>query len=483
MKSLSSTDWSRSARTKRKLESTDSDATQTRITCYFEVINKISQIVKQNKFLSNLLQSPLADSAAKTSADTNSASVLNKLLTNIENNAQKHPKGRRHNEIIKKFATVLYTYAGSMAYDFLQKNMPEALPSLRTVQSLIQSQYSHIEEGCFRFDELLEHLKRFDSPHIVAVAEDATRIINKVEYDPATNKCVGFVLPQTSNGLPDIDAYLAVSFKGIEHMFQTASIAKYAYMYVVQPLKESTPSFCLASVGTNNKFTAKEVLQTWTYIYSKLKKRKVDVISFAADGDSRLMRAMRVTLPLLTEDPLTGMSLNKGLNCSGVPDLISHWLCTKLMPMVSCVQDTVHIGVKLKARFLKPSIVLPMGSYLATNAHFQMIVKLYGKEKHGLRARDIDHRDKQNFDAVGQLIKASYLLDELPDAVGTRCYINVMKSVVDSYLDKSLSPAKRIEEIWYAVFFLRYWRSGYFTILHSHSRKTSLLAMHSCALR
>ena len=83
-----------------------------------------------------------------------------------------------------------------------------------------------------------------------------------------------------------------------------------------------------------------------------------------------------------------------------------------------------------------------------------MVVKLYGKEKHGLRARDIDHQDKQNFDAVGQLIKASHQLDDLPEAVGTKYYINVMKSVVDSYLDKSLDPAKRIEEIWHAAFFL-----------------------------
>ncbi len=170
------------------------------------------------------------------------------------------------------------------------------------------------------------------------------------------------------------------------------------------------------------------------------------------------MRSMRITLPLLTVDPLLEMSLNRSLNCTGVPDILSHWLCMKTIPTISCVQDIVHVRVKLKAHFLKPSIVLPIGNYIATKAHFQMIVKLYGKEKHGLRTRDIDHRDKQNFDAVGHLIKASYLLDDLPDAVGTNYYINVMKSVVDSYLDKSLSPKQRIEEAWYAVFFLRYWR-------------------------
>ena len=57
----------------------------------------------------------------------------------------------------------------------------------------------------------------------------------------------------------------------------------------------------------------------------------------------------------------------------------------------------VHIGVKLKARMLKPS----------NSLYFSIIVKLYGKEKQGLRVRDLDHRDKQNFDDVLNLIKAS----------------------------------------------------------------------------
>ncbi len=84
---------------------------------------------------------------------------------------------RRHNETIKKFATILYIYTGSMAYEFIHRNLPEALPSLRTVPSLIHSEYSHIEEGKFRFDELLEHLTKHNAPNIVAIAEDAARVL------------------------------------------------------------------------------------------------------------------------------------------------------------------------------------------------------------------------------------------------------------------------------------------------------------------
>ena len=56
------------------------------------------------------------------------------------------------------------------------------------------------------------------------------------------------------------------------------------------------------------------------------------------------------------------------------------------------------------------------------------------------------------------MIRASHLLHDLPEAVGTMMYVNVMKSVVNSFLDKSLSPEERIEEMWYGTFFVRYWR-------------------------
>ena len=76
-----------------------------------------------------------------------------------------------------------------MAYEFIHRNIPEGLPSLRTIQSLVFSQYRHIKEGEFQFDGVQEHLKNHGAPSVVAIAEDATRIINRIEYDPATNRC------------------------------------------------------------------------------------------------------------------------------------------------------------------------------------------------------------------------------------------------------------------------------------------------------
>ena len=107
-----------------------------------------------------------------------------------------------------------------------------------------------------------------------------------------------------------------------------------------------------------------------------------------------------------------------------------------------CIQDIVHVGVKLKARLLKPSIVLPLGSFIATSSHLHMLLKLCGKDQHGLRHSDLNHKDKQNFDAVENIIRASSLLDMMPDAEGTKCYVNVMSSAIYSFLDKNMSPLR-----------------------------------------
>ena len=99
----------------------------------------------------------------------------------------------------------------------------------------------------------------------------------------------------------------------------------------------------------------------------------------------------------------------------------------------------MHIGVKLKAHLLKPGIILPLGSYIASSSHLHVLVRLTSKDQHGLRARDLNHKDRQNFDAVEHIVKASHLLHSIPDALGTQYYIKVVSAALYSYLDKSMS--------------------------------------------
>ena len=379
--------------------------------------------------------------------------ILQSLMANAEKNAGKVSTQRRHDTIMKQFSTLLLIYCGSMSYQLIQANMPEALPSLRLVQNIIHTQYKHINEGVFRFDDALAHLIRHKAVLNITVSEDATRITSRIDYDVRSDRCIGFVLPLDKNGLPRTDAYVANSFEDIQDYFHKAAISKYAYVYTIQPLQEGVPSFCLACIGTDNKFTAEEILQRWQYIHSEFYKRGVTVVNFAADGDSRLLKAMRVALHF-TNSANVHFSPNKTtLN----KPLFENWLDTKLCPVV-CIQDMVHIGVKFKSRLLKPAILLPMGSFIVSSTHLSMLTSIYGKDVHGLRAKDLDHHDKQNFAAVERIIRAAPLLQNMSDALGTKCYIEIMESALYSYLNKTYSPDKRLEEIWFATFVLRYWR-------------------------
>ena len=398
-------------------------------------------------------------------------------MLNAEKNVCKYPTQVRHSEIIKKFATALFIYCGPLSYEFIHQNMHEALPSLRTVQRIIHAEYKTLDEGMFRFDDLSRHIVEYKATKVVSIGEDATRVITRVDYDPETDRCVGFVLPLDNKGLPLVDSFLATSFAAIENMFKSASVAKYAYVYMAQPLESGAPPFCLACLGTDNKFIAQHLLQRWQFIVSNCSDRGISVISFGGDGDSRVMKAMRVSTLLLVSpsDPLSGEF--------SVPstDLVidrswKSWFCIRATT-ISFVQDVVHVGVKLKLRLLNQSVSLKMGPLEAGVHHLEQLRCKYGKEQHLLRERDLNCKDKQNYDAVLHIINAAPLLDDLPGAGATKCYVEIMESVVSSYLDKSLDIVCRIEKIWYAAFFLRYWRK-WVLLHHLYTLKSNFITQN-----
>lgn len=56
--------------------------------------------------------------------------------------------------------------------------MPEAFPSLRTVQKEASGKYCSMVEGEFRFDILSDHLDAYNAPKVISVSEDATRVLS-----------------------------------------------------------------------------------------------------------------------------------------------------------------------------------------------------------------------------------------------------------------------------------------------------------------
>lgn len=125
------------------------------------------------------------------------------------------------------------------------------------------------------------------------------------------------------------------------------------------------------------------------------------------------------------------------------------------------IQDTTHIGTKLRNRLLKPSISLPFGIKAISLSHLKSLLQIAPKDLHGLVLSDISPDDRQNFRSLEKVMNNSVtdaLRKYVIDSQATIVYINLCKNVTSSFLDRNLKPLERIYGIWNVIFLLRIWR-------------------------
>ena len=228
------------------------------------------------------------------------------------------------------------------------------------MQRLI-SKKQQINEGSFYFDELIAHLNEWKSASYINRHLDDTRIIHKIEYDPLTDRYVGFVLP-LKDGLPICDAYVYGTFKEISDAYKDCPIAKYAHIIVAKPITVNTPSFVLSVLGTYSKYNSDVISKRWTFVRNELSKRNVKVISYRGDGAGPFLKAM------VEESHIFNIS-----ESSNIP---TAWREFFLMPQISHrdfhSHDTVHL--LLRMRLLTPSNLTVIGTETAGVAHLKYFV-------------------------------------------------------------------------------------------------------------
>ena len=143
-------DWSHGTRRHISLLKAGSDPNQLKITSFFEYIDTVTNCIKSTPHLQEVLKMESAVTGTICNAD-NFNGILKRLILNAEKNAGRAYQGRRHDFIVKKFATSLFIFSGPLAYNFLQQNLPLSLPSLRSIQRCVSKEYTHIctSEGEF----------------------------------------------------------------------------------------------------------------------------------------------------------------------------------------------------------------------------------------------------------------------------------------------------------------------------------------------
>ena len=117
----------------------------------------------------------------------------------------------------------------------------------------------------------------------------------------------------------------------------------------------------------------------------------------------------------------------------------------------------------MRTKLITSSNLIVMGAETACRSHLQFIIDTFSRSKHGLTMRCIDHKDKQNFESVSTLVSENVeqCLKEIDNEMctkGTTFYLQLMRDVRDSFLNKEISPLSRILLMWRTMFFSRIWR-------------------------
>ena len=73
--------------------------------------------------------------------------------------------------------------------------------------------------------------------------------------------------------------------------------------------------------------------------------------------------------------------------------------------------------------------------YTAGSHHLRLIQNSFGKDDHGLREKDLNHKDRQNYEDVLRKTSRSVqnLLATFHDSKGTAAYVDIIRLVIDSF--------------------------------------------------
>lgn len=378
---------------------------------------------------------------------------LEKLVSAADRNSVREKSGYRYDHDVKQMATYFRMLAGPLAYESIQRNLECSLPTLSSTNRYIRKMNCNIVEGILRCEELRKYLEERNLPLTVSLSEDATRINGRVQYDVKTNQIVGFAMPiDAQTGMPIAYSFMARNDTEILQHFTSEQTAHFVNVIMAHPLGKAPP-FCLLLFGTNSKYTAEDVSKRWMHIVNQLNESNISVLSISSDSDPKYNSAMRKNSGL-------GSPMSITTN-SGPVD----WFSCANLKWPFYVQDTTHIGTKMRNFFLKTksnSKMLPFGKkHFIDIQHVEYVRRNFSRSEHMMCASTLNPVDRQNFKSVQTMCdkKVSSLLRKfVPNSEGTAKYLEMMRDVIDAFMNPDLTAIERIEKMWYSLFLIRIWR-------------------------
>lgn len=386
--------------------------------------------------------------------DTRTHRLLYKMLELADKNADRSKNGYRFDNDIANGATAFRILTGPSVYNMLQWNLNLALPSLSSTNRLIGKYHNKQIEGQLAITELSQYLDQRNLPRQIALSEDATRVVSRIQYDSRLNEIIGFVLPQSvETGMPVPHYFSARSASEIcKHFNGKNDPAHFANVIMAQPLAKCPP-FCLLLFGTNGQYSAEDIANRWDHITAALADANIEVITVSTDSDQKQNSAMR---------KCSGLGVQ-----SSVFDKLggADWFGMNVKAPPFYFLDIPHLALNFRNCLLKTKTnlnKLRFGSHYIRIQHLEFLLNHFSKDQHQLTATTLNPLDKQNFQSLLRLCddKVINLLKlHVTGSNGTVTFLQIIRNIVDAFMDPNLSPLQRVKKMWHVVFILRIWRS------------------------
>ncbi|CAF3933165.1 unnamed protein product [Rotaria sp. Silwood1] len=306
----------------------------------------------------------------------------------VELNYLKKALGFVYDIHIQQFALLLFILGGRNCYEFLRLNLPGALPhNISNLELLMRNQEVRIIECEFRF-KLLKEYSQSNNCNYIFSSEDCTSCICHIDYDVQLNSFIGFASPLI-DGMPQPNFFRTENFEELKMWFNNCNKSKFINIHMIQTVVPSASPFILSAFGSDNKFTATDVLKRWLYIYNQCLLQDIRVIGFSSDGDPRCLKTMRLCTRFFAELPnLNLYKYNDNFNIK-IPEQWS-WFFMKDQQILLFMQDPPHIATKFRNRLLSEVALMKMGDYSIDIQHLMNLIELNNKLEHNLIKCDND---------------------------------------------------------------------------------------------
>lgn len=166
----------------------------------------------------------------------------------------------------------------------------------------------------------------------------------------------------------------------------------------------------------------------------ELAKLGIKVLTISSDSDPRYNAAMR--------------QLSKLGQKFSAYELFS---CDYMSQGPFYVQDTVHIGTKLRnftLRTILNELKLPFGKYYINWNHLNILLKNFAKDTHQLTASVLNPVDRQNFSSVLRMChpRVIEMLKNVKGSDATSLFLQIMNDIIESFMNQNLTALQRVRK-------------------------------------